>query len=371
VFKKFILGSLLVAGLTACPIEPIVPPQPASPKAVADLQSINPNTATSTTILPADNDIFDSSASRVLSSIDLDASKSGQQLSYNDSTGKGTFSLNTSTGVVTFKPTAGKTGIALATYTIKDTNGNVSNPAKIEVTISTIVQTGPIRVLFIGNSRTIYPPCPGTPNPSGPEYNIPQTLKSMAVNETRKLEVTSITICGSTLQQHWNNGNFPGTARGEISRRAYDYVILQAKTDETGTVNALQGIVSQFNTEVIAAGAKTILYENWWKSGFSNQTTVTPIFKSVASALGIYMAPVGQGWKLSGLTDAQLFNNDGDLVHALPNGAYSAASTFFWMFYKKAPSTTTGVPTGVTDPIAARAGAQSAYSVLESNFRLP
>jgi Surface adhesin CshA repetitive domain len=373
VLKQFILGSLLVAGLTACPIEPVVPPQPASPKAIADLQTINPNTATSTTILPADNDIFDSSASRVLSSIDLDASKSSQQFTYDDSTGKGKFSLNTSTGAVTFKPNAGKTGTALATYTIRDSNGNTSNPAKIEVTISTVIPTGPIKVLFIGNSRTLYNGC-STPTP-GPSYDIPSILQSIAASDTNRPlnPVVTFAYCGASLQQHWNNGTIPGTARGEIARRVYDYVVLQANTNETDTISNLQSIVGQFNAEIKAAGSKTILYMNWSKTTIAAQPALTSTFKSVATNLSIKLAPAGEAWRLSGLSDAQLYNTDGDQVHALPAGAYATAATFYWMFYNKAPSNTLGVPSGVSiaEAAAARNGAQGAYNVLDSSYKLP
>jgi hypothetical protein len=370
VFKKFILGSLLVASLTACPIVEPGPEPVVSPIAKDDVTSTTSSTAA--TIKPADNDIK-GSADLVISSIDLDASKDGQQTSVSDSTGKGTFKLTASTGIVTFTPVAGKTGDATTRYTIKDSNGYISSVATIRVTIGTVTSTGPIRVLFIGNSRTFYPPCGVTaPNVSGLAYDIPQILKDIAVNETRKLEKTTYATCGSSLEQHWNSGTFPGTPRGLIAERRWDYVVLQANTVETDTVSELQDWVSRFNTEIKAAGAKTILYENWWKRTVSTQATVTPIFETVASNLAIKLAPAGEAWKRSGLSEDQLFNTDGDLVHATPLGAYTAASTFYWLFYNKAPSTTVGVPAGIAPADAsARSGAKSAYDALNSSFRLP
>jgi Surface adhesin CshA repetitive domain len=368
VLKKFILGSLLVAGLTACPIVETGPEPVVSPIAKDDAATTNPSSTA--TIKPADNDIK-GSAELVFASIDLNPNTSVQDDKFSDSTGKGTFQLNKSTGEVKFQPIAGKTGDAKTSYTIKDTNGNVSSVASIKVTIGTVASTGPIRVLFIGNSRTSYTGC-STPVP-GPNYDIPSILKNIALNETRKLEVTSLAYCGYSLEQHWNNGPVDGTARGLIARRTWDYVVLQANTAETDTVSELQTQVSRFNFEILAAGAKTILYENWSKATISAQPALTSIFKSVATNINIKLAPVGQSWKLSGLTDAQLYNTDGDLVHALPTGAYAAASTFYWMFYNKAPSTTTGVPAGVlsTEASAARNGALSAYAALETAFRLP
>ncbi len=49
--------------------------------------------------------------------------------------GKGTFTLNPSTGVVTFLPVAGFTGEAVIEYTIKDNQGNISNHATIKVKV--------------------------------------------------------------------------------------------------------------------------------------------------------------------------------------------------------------------------------------------
>ena len=149
--------------------------------------------------------------------------------------------------------------------------------------------------------------------------------------------------------------------------------MLQANTAETDTVSELQSIVGQFNTEIKAAGAKTILYMNWSKATISAQPALTSIFKSVATNLGIKIAPVGEAWRLSGLSDVQLYNTDGDQVHALPTGAYATAATFYWMFYNRAPSTTLGVPAGVSsgEATAARNGAQNAYANLDPAFKLP
>lgn len=371
-FKKFILGSLLVAGLTACPIVEPIDPKPASPTAVNDPQSINPNTATSTTIRPADNDIFDSSTSRVLSSIDLDANKDGQQLTYNDSTGKGTFSLNTSTGVVTFKPNAGKTGTALAIYTIKDSNGNVSNPANITVTISTFVPTGPINVLFIGNSRTVYEPC----NSGFAAYDIPNMVQSMAVGETRKLAVTTVTNCGQTLTGHFANTVPPTDARVQIGTKGWEYVVLQAATNETDNTaqSSIRSLLQQYKTAILTTNpsAKIVLYENWsLLDAPLDQQRLTNFYQSAADDINAKIAPVGRAWRQGSFTELQLFNADGDAKHATTLGAYVAASTFYSLFYGKQAPSATGVPGGIGFPegSTARTNAFNAYSSMNIKYK--
>jgi Surface adhesin CshA repetitive domain len=369
VLKQFILGSLLVAGLTACPnVDPPIDPPIINPKAIADTIEFT----LSQSIKPAINDVK-GSADLVDSTIDLDVNMPNQQTIWDDVNKLGRFTLDPKTGFVTFKPASGKSGNgAVASYRIKDSSGHESNIAKINVTV-TPVATGPIRVLFIGNSRTLYNGC-STPTP-GPSYDIPSILQSIAASDTNRPlnPVVTFAYCGASLQQHWNNGTVPGTARGEIARRVYDYVVLQANTNETDTISNLQSIVGQFNAEIKAAGSKTILYMNWSKTTIAAQPALTSRFKSVATNLSIKLAPAGEAWKLSGLSDSQLYNTDGDQVHALPAGAYATAATFYWMFYNKAPSNTLGVPPGVSiaEATAARYGAQGAYNVLDSSYKLP
>jgi Surface adhesin CshA repetitive domain len=363
VLKQFILGALLIAGLSAC----VIPPEPivsTGPIAKDDLTTTNPTTAT--TIKPADNDLK-GDYELVPSSIDLNPSTTAQDASFSDTTGKGKFTL--SSGIVTFTPVAGKTGDATAKYTIKDLNGNISSAATIKVTVSAVVNTGPLNVLFIGNSRTVYPPCSITaPNIAGVGYNIPSILKAM----NPQMSVTALAYCGHSLQQHWNDGTVPGTARYLIAQGNWDYVVLQANTIETNSVSDLQNIVSQFHNVIKTTKAKTVLYENWWKTTVSTQAIVTPVFEGAANNLGIKLAPAGEAWKLSGLSDAQLFNTDGDLVHATPLGAYAAASSFNWLFYGKAPSSTAGIPTSVSaaEATLARTGAQSAYAALAPGLKI-
>jgi hypothetical protein len=372
VFKKFILGSLLVAGLTACPIvDPPIDPKPVSPTAIPD--SVKTNLSTSATIKPADND-KKGDGDLLVSSIDLDTGKDGQQISVNDSTGKGTFKLTSSTGIVTFTPVAGKTGKAETSYTIKDTNGNISSPATITVTIGeTPPPTGPIKVLFIGNSRTYYEPCT-----SGfAAYNIPNMVQGMAVGETRKLEVKTVTDCGQTLAGHFSNTVPPTDARVQIGTKGWEYVVLQAATNETdnGTQASTRSLLQQYKTAILATNpnAKIVLYENWSLlctptitsfCGPSDQQRLTKFYQDAADDLGAKISPVGRAWRLVGFTEAQLFNADGEGKHATTLGAYTAASTFYSLFYGKQAPNATGVPSGIgiTEASTARSNAFSAYS---------
>jgi Surface adhesin CshA repetitive domain len=369
VFKKFILGSLLVAGLTACPIvEEVVPPQPVSPVAKDDVATTSATTPA--TIKPADNDVK-GDAELVPSSIDLDVSKGGQQISF-IVLDKGTFQLNKTTGIVTFTPAAGKTGDAIARYNITDTNGNVSSNANIKVTISGTPPTGPIKVLFIGNSRTFYEPCT-----SGfASYNIPNMVQSMAAGESRKIEVKTVTECGQTLGGHFTNTVPPTDARVQISTKGWEYVVLQAATNETdnGTQANTRELLRNYKTAILATNptAKIVLYENWsLLNAAADQPRLTTFYQAAADDLGSKLAPVGRAWRQGSLTELQLFNSDGDGKHATTLGAYVAASTFYSLFYGKQAPSTTGVPSGIgiTEASNARTSAFNAYSSMNIKYK--
>ncbi|MCH5719576.1 DUF6923 family protein [Niabella hibiscisoli] len=51
-------------------------------------------------------------------------------------TGKGTFTLNPSTGILTFSPVSGFSGEAIIWYTVEDTNNNISNRASVKVFVA-------------------------------------------------------------------------------------------------------------------------------------------------------------------------------------------------------------------------------------------
>lgn len=83
---------------------------------------------------PAYNDVPTPGTNLVPSTIDLDPSTPGQQVSKNVP-GKGTFTLDPGTGNVTFTPDPGFTGTVSIPYTIDDNNGQRSNSADLKVTI--------------------------------------------------------------------------------------------------------------------------------------------------------------------------------------------------------------------------------------------
>jgi len=96
---------------------------------------------------PAANDIAYGGATLVPASIDLDPAASGQQTT--QSVYGGTFALQPD-GTVAFTPDPGFSGQSLASYTIQDSLGQLSNPADLSVT----VKPSPTGVLVLFSFET-------------------------------------------------------------------------------------------------------------------------------------------------------------------------------------------------------------------------
>ena len=277
------------------------------------------------------------------SSIDLDPSNTGQQLVFTDAGGKGVFNLEKSTGTVTFTPNAGLIGVARAEYTINTLAGQMLEPATITVLIAASVVTPapvtsspvtpspvtpvintPIKVLFIGNSRTRY-------------FDIPNQIKQLASLESRKLETRMVAFDGWTLEAHWNSPN--SAALQAIREGGWDDVVLQELSSRPLLENAkFVASVKSFNTEIKKIGARTVLYENWWRKDLTySQTQLSAVYKTLANDIGAAISPVGTAWLESSSSNptSSLFDADGN--HATALGAYLTACEFYAFFYEKPP----------------------------------
>jgi Surface adhesin CshA repetitive domain len=392
--KHFVLTALLACGLIACPAS--IEPDPAPVSSTPATNPGTPSNATSTVaptvrttsngapvkISPAQDQTQDQTGPKLdPSSIDLDPSKVGQQLVFTDTTGKGVFNLERASGTVTFTPNPDLSGEARAEYTISTLTGQVLKPATITVVIAAPVTPpvqpapgpvtpgpvtpgpvtpGPViktslKVLFIGNSRTRY-------------FNIPNQIKQLASLETRKLEVRTVAFDGWTLESHWNSPN--SAALKAIREGGWDDVVLQELSSRPVLENAkFVASVKNFNTEIKKIGARTVLYENWWRKDLTySQAQLSVAYKSVADELGTAISPVGSAWLESSRTNpsSSLFDADGN--HATALGAYLAACEFYAFFYEKTPKGLANL--GVSgNTAAAQNTAWQTFTKLEGKYR--
>jgi Surface adhesin CshA repetitive domain len=381
--KHLALAAILASGLIACPAA--IEQQPVSGTPVSGTPETSTGTVAPTVrttssggaavkIKPVDT----SNGTKLdASSIDLDPSKTGQQLVFTDAGGKGVFNLEKSSGTITFTPNAGLSGEARAEYTINTLAGQTLKPATITVLIAAPVITPgpvtpapvtppvtptpvtpsintPIKVLFIGNSRTRY-------------FDIPNQVKQLASFEARKLETRMVAFDGWTLEAHWNSPN--SAALQAIREGGWNYVVLQELSSRPVLENAkFVASVKNFNTEIKKIGARTVLYENWWRKDLTySQAQLNIAYKTVANDIGAAISPVGTAWLESSSTNptSTLFDADGN--HATALGAYLAACEFYAFFYEKTPKGLTNL--GVTGNTAAvQTTAWQTFTKLEGKY---
>ena len=376
--KHLALAGLLAGGLIACAaaIEP--EPAPVSSTPVSNSPSANtpsPGTPEDVTISTAPSVKANSSGLPIrikpadrqtnldASSIDLDPAAIGQQFVFTDKAGRGIFNLERAAGTVTFSPQAEQVGEARAEYTIKTLAGQTLKPASITVLVSAApVQPSPVtpsptalKVLFIGNSRTRY-------------FDIPKQVQQLASGESRKLEVRMVAFDGWTLEAHWNNPN--ATALRAIREGGWDDVVLQELSSRPVLENAkFVASVKNFDAEIKKVGARTVLYENWWRKDLNySQAQLSSTYKILADELHIAISPVGSAWLESSSSNptSTLFNPDGN--HATALGAYLTACEFYAFFYQKTPK---GLPNlGVSgNTLAAQTVAWQTFTKLEPQYR--
>jgi Surface adhesin CshA repetitive domain len=368
--KHLALAAILASGLIACPA--VIEPEPTSSKPITGTPEVStgpvaPTVRTTSSGTPVKIKPAETQTATKLdaSSIDLDPNQSGQQLVFTDTSGKGVFNLEKNTGTITFTPNAGLSGEARVEYTIRTLAGQTLKPATITVVIAVPVVapvtpgpvtpapvnpspvtpgpvapgiTAPIKVLFIGNSRTRY-------------FDIPNQVKQLASTETRKLETRMVAFDGWTLEAHWNSPN--SAALKAIREGGWNYVVLQELSSRPVLENTkFVASVKNFNTEIKKIGARTVLYENWWRKDLTyTQTQLSSAYKNLADELNLAISPVGTAWLESSSTNptSTLFDADGN--HATALGAYLAACEFYSFFYEKNPKGLTNL--GVTGNTAA------------------
>jgi hypothetical protein len=374
--KHLALAAILASGLLACPvIEPDPTPISSTPVTGtpdATTGTVAPSVRTTSSGTPVKIKPADVQTGPKLdaSSIDLDPIKSGQQLDFKDTGGKGIFNLEKSSGTITFTPNPGLSGEARAEYTINTLTGQTLKPATITVVISApvtnpvtnptqpVVQPKPVgnlKVLFIGNSRTRY-------------FNIPNQVKQLASGETRKLEVRMVAFDGWTLENHLNSPN--ADALKAIREGGWDDVVLQELSSRPVLENAkFVASVKSFDAEIKKVGARTVLYENWWRKDLTySQAQLTGVYKNLANEIGAAISPVGSAWLESSSTNpaSSLFDPDGN--HATALGAYLTACEFYAFFYEKTPK---GLPNlGVAgNTAAAQTTAWQTFTKLEGKYR--
>ena len=201
----------------------------------------------------------------------------------------------------------------------------------------------PVRVLFIGNSYTLY------------NGTLPKVLNDMAAEAGVALEARGSLRSGKSLAWHYNEGK----ARAAIARGGWDYVVLQDHSRQTiDHPDQFEQYVKRFDQEIRKIGARTVLFMTWARQHQPDkQTIITRAYEQSAATAGALIAPVGLAWQrvLRVRPDLPLYFDDQS--HPTPAGTYLAACVFYRMLLNQPPPER--VPairnhrTGKTEPLPA------------------
>ena len=232
--------------------------------------------------------------------------------------------------------------------------------------------TGPLHVLFLGNSYTYVNDLPGM-------FRNLSTSGGIAVN------VESIAYGGWTLGAPPTGfASDPGTL-AKLAQGGLDVLVLQEQSQiptvpvfvDSSTIPGAR--ILRDAARAASPCVRTVMFETWGRRDGGQQCPGTPCsapfadfdamqdeltaaYKKIAQALGAEVAPVGEAWRLVRHQHPEIVLFQGDGSHPSNDGTYLAACVFYSKVFGKAPA---GLPgqAGVTSPdILQAAAAQAVFA---------
>jgi hypothetical protein len=137
------------------------------------------------------------------------------------------------------------------------------------------------------------------------------------------------------------SGMFGGSSNRRIQDGTFDGVVLQEdlEIDPFDPAKFME-YVRKYNDEIVATGAKTVLYMPWEHDNSDNLVRIADIasaYTSIGEELGAQVAPVGLAWSNS-LSERPDFDRySGDRTHSNLRGQYLAASVLYATIFGKSP----------------------------------
>jgi hypothetical protein len=178
-----------------------------------------------------------------------------------------------------------------------------------------------IRVLFVGNSFTAF------------NGGLDQQLERL----TPYASTVSVTFGGFTLENHWTDGH----ALQAIRQGGWTYVVLQEQSVTPVMADSkFTQYVDAFNTEIVRAGARTVLLMTWErpdmaKAGVTTNALATA-YDAAAAPIGAKVAPAGIAFaaSLARRPDLALDAQDG---HPTVYGTYLAGCVLYGTLFDRTP----------------------------------
>lgn len=167
-----------------------------------------------------------------------------------------------------------------------------------------------LRVLFIGNSLTIY-------------NDLPWIVAALSESHGLRIVAGMVAFPGVALEDHWTEGG----ARREIASGAWDVVIMQ---QGPSALPASRGNLIQWATrfadEIRASGARPALWTVWPPgSRRADFADVIRSYRDAAEACRCELLPAGEAWHEARQASRGVMLYGPDGFHPSEEGSYLAA----------------------------------------------
>ncbi|MES2123542.1 MAG: hypothetical protein V4503_02520 [Gemmatimonadota bacterium] len=169
--------------------------------------------------------------------------------------------------------------------------------------------TGPVKLLFLGNSLTY-------------TWDVPALVAQMADAAGRHdLTVKSVTYDSYALEDHWSYG----IGRGELESGNYDFVILQQGPSTLASSGVqLTQWARTWSDDARAHGTRPGLYVVWPPSGGDLDAGIAN-YEAAARAANAALYPAGEAWREAWKLDPTMPLYGPDQFHPGQHGAWLAA----------------------------------------------
>ena len=169
------------------------------------------------------------------------------------------------------------------------------------------------KILFIGNSYTFY-------------GNLPEMIRQMAEYVGVKLEVSSVTSGGKSLEWHCYNIE---TIQA-LQREKWDYVALQEfSTRPLEEPDRMYASAEALFNKVTSKKARAVLYLTWARKFLpETQPDISRAYLELARRTSALIFPAGPAWQIVMAKNPEIELYDPDLTHPSVLGTYLTACVF-------------------------------------------
>lgn len=182
----------------------------------------------------------------------------------------------------------------------------------------------PDQLLFYGDGLT------------SSNLGLPAHLKLLAgsADPPLEIEVRAVTSGTVRLKDHLESARF-----GVIQEESWDVVVLQ-EDHHWATSEEFFEAVREFDAEIEAAGAETVLLMTWERDTVMKFLTLEEIaddHRYIARELDLKVAPAGLAWQRSMEKRPDLNLYDYDRHHPSARGTYLTACVLYAVIFEKSP----------------------------------